>query len=599
MKKNNKTTNTNRFARLLGIIMIMISIIKTVTAQPGTLDSSFGENGKVTDEMYGSVYCTALQTDGKIVVGGVGASTGYPTLARYNANGSIDESFGENGKVLTDLFTKYLLVYADTRALAIQKDGKIVAVGYGFSEDRFGVANYYVVLLRYNSDGSFDEAFGDSGVVISDFEGGEIANDVALQPDGKIVIAGQSRPNLLVARYNTDGSFDDTFGGKGWVTVSNGGRAYSLALQDDGKIVTGGVNDGSSSGFILVRVETDGTPDSSFGVNGKVVTDFGGNEYIKDIAIGADGKIIAAGKAYDYRTASENIALIRYSQDGSIDSNFGIQGYVTTVIEGYYSSANNILIDEANNKIIAVCNFFDFDGSTGDFLVVRYNKDGSLNDNFGEGGIQTTDFGGSNGGQDGVLQPDGKIVAVGYSGYKLMLVRYNGNPEETLQITRIKKWLHRHGFSWDDFPRGNKGHFSIERSGNGIAFNRIARLQRSGNQQQYSYEDQAPLNGTNYYRVSAVSEDGSAVQSNIITIENNAASIKVFPIPARNNIKIEGLPAAQKTKLSIIDYSGNVKAAATVNSGSYNWHIAHLKPGNYLLKIETGNTFFTQKFTKE
>ena len=199
-----------------------------------------------------------------------------------------------------------------------------------------------------------------------------------------------------------------------------------------------------------------------------------------------------------------------------------------------------------------------------------------------------------------MLQAEGKIIVTGTKGnYGFALARYNSNPEETPQITRIKKWLHRHGFSWDDFPRGNKGHFSIERSANGIAFNGIARLQRSSNQQQYSYEDHAPLNGTNYYRVSAVSEDGSAVQSNIITIENNAASIKVFPIPAKNNIQIEGLPAAQKTKLSIIDYRGNVKAAATVNNGSYTWNIAHLKPGNYLLKIETGNTFVTRGFTKE
>jgi uncharacterized delta-60 repeat protein len=322
----------------------------------GTLDSSFGENGKVTTEIlhhYNWAFAVAIQTDGKIVAaGGAGdfsTSDGF-ALVRYNSDGSLDSSFGDGGKVTTAFDGDWNgeispMSESEAYAIAIQSDGMIVAGGYVD-----GIPAHFA-LARYKYNGKLDKSFGDGGKVTTSFSNFSVtARSMAIQPDGKIVLAGHAgsqdgRVDFALARYNSDGSLDSTFGASGKVTTDLFGQvdaAYAAALQPDGRIVLvgfSGIVAGFGSGgedavdFALVRYNSDGSLDKSFGSGGKVVTDFGNNEAIYAVGIQRDGCIVAAGAALFGNTS--DFALARYNSDGSLDSTFGSTGKITTDISGW------------------------------------------------------------------------------------------------------------------------------------------------------------------------------------------------------------------------------------------------------------------------
>ena len=273
----------------------------------GALDATFGGDGKVTTNLSSGAdfgFGVAIQAeDGKIVVTGrAGGSGGRIALVRYNANGSLDATFGDNGKVTTNLTRR------DDRAddLAIQADGRIVVAG---------TANYFsngarFALVRYDPDGSRDKTFSADGIVTTDvtptFDG---AFGVAIQPtDGKILAAGQAgggdAGRIGLVRYETNGALDDTFGGDGKVTTNFTAAldyADDVAIQPDGRIIAAGAIRffGPDARFALVRYETNGALDDTFGGDGKVTTDLGaarGGIFDVDIQP-SDGKIVAVGVA--------------------------------------------------------------------------------------------------------------------------------------------------------------------------------------------------------------------------------------------------------------------------------------------------------------
>ena len=186
--------------------------------------------------------------------------------------------------------------FDDASDVAIQPDGKIVAVG-GTS-----IADFAAV--RYNADGTLDTGFGSGGVVTTDFGGQDRAYAVALSGD-KIIVAGRGNEDFALARYNADGSLDNTFSGDGKETtdISSFDDASDVAIQPDGKIVAAGVG---NQNFALARYNPDGTPDTGFGNNGTMTTDFGGTEAGEDLALQADGKIVVSG------SAGGSFALARY-----------------------------------------------------------------------------------------------------------------------------------------------------------------------------------------------------------------------------------------------------------------------------------------------
>jgi len=437
MKSKNQTRQINRimpiFTGLLRFsVAVIIIVVLFLSALPlpseaaaGMLDTTFGTGGKVTTDFGGIEFAraVALQPDGKIVTAGFfytpgpGGSNQNFAVARYNSNGSLDTSFDGDGKVTTDF-----LGFADrAEAVAIQSDGKIVVAGQAFT-NLMGEPAF--ALARYNSDGSLDASFDGDGKVTTIFTNGSESSvlDLAIQPDGKLVAVGfasnqSGGGGIALARFNSDGSLDASFGTGGKVISSignGGGTAEAVALQPDGKIVIGG--DASSvtfdTNFMVARLNSNGQFDTTFGNFGVTLTDMSGgdDDSALDIALQADGKIIAVGYAV---MQTGDFAMTRYNADGMLDTGFGSGGKVFTEFGSEFSSANGVVI-QSDGKIVTVGLVSVNGGFNFDFALSRHNVNGSLDTSFGSGGKVTTDFnGGGDQAQAVTLQPDGKIVAVG------------------------------------------------------------------------------------------------------------------------------------------------------------------------------------------
>ncbi|MFG2985674.1 calcium-binding protein [Streptomyces sp. NPDC048258] len=376
-------------------------------AAPGDLDPTFGTGGTVTTDFEG----------GNDVARGVAVQADGKIVAA-GAGGAGDFTlarYNTDGSLDTTFDTdgKVTTDFAGgndrANGVVVQADGKIVAAGgAGFD---FGLA-------RYNTDGSLDTTFGTGGKVITGFFAGDEAFGVALQADGKIVAAGgtdtgsSTNTDFALARYNTDGSLDTTFDTDGKVTTDFAlgfDQAHGVKVQADGKIVAAG--EGESAGnvdFALARYNTNGSLDTTFDTDGKVTTDFGGTERAFGVALQADGKIVAAG-------GSTAFSLARYNTNGSLDTSFDTDGKVTTAFAG---QANGVAL-QADGKIVAA-------GGPGDFALARYNTNGSLDTSFGTGGTVTTNFGTFDNARGVALQADGKIVAAGQAGTDFGLARYEG-----------------------------------------------------------------------------------------------------------------------------------------------------------------------------
>lgn len=296
-------------------------------------------------------------------------------------------------------------------AVAIQPDGKIVSAGNSSAVGVFSVA---FALSRHNPNGTLDTSFGSGGTVLTSFGGSlSAAADVAIQPDGKIVAVGIADGDFGVARYNGDGTLDAGFGSGGLVTTDFGGydQANGVALQSDGKIVAVGPL-GEALG--VARYNGDGSLDPTFGSGGKVITDAttlpdGGF----DVAATSGGRIVVGGGA---TFGASDFLVIRYNANGSLDSSFGDSGIVTTDFGGADTAFGIALT--ADGKITAAGVMrAAAPGSPGDFALARYNADGSLDSSFGSGGEVLTDFSSSDDTGNGlVIQSGGSITVAGITG---------------------------------------------------------------------------------------------------------------------------------------------------------------------------------------
>jgi uncharacterized delta-60 repeat protein len=307
----------------------------------GKLDTTFGDGGKVSVEIGEGAdvgRAVAVQKDGKIVVAGStdGGTTGIDFgLVRLLPDGSLDEDFGEGGKVSTSFSED-----ADTAyAMLIQEDGKIIVAGDaqgGTSETGLDFA-----LARYNEDGSLDDDFGEGGKVmtaISESSSRDSVYALAFQQvDGKQrIVAVGGEGDFSVARYDEDGALDVNFGDGGKVSAINGstiGAAQAVAIDGENRVVVAGhdMND-----FALVRLTTDGEPDASFGDEGRVLTRLSEDNWdrAQGLAIEADGKLVAGGWVYEGASSAGNFALVRYDADGELDPVFGDEGVVITEVVG-------------------------------------------------------------------------------------------------------------------------------------------------------------------------------------------------------------------------------------------------------------------------
>ncbi|HET7487172.1 MAG TPA: Calx-beta domain-containing protein [Acidimicrobiales bacterium] len=424
-------------AAVVAALLPVVGLASPASAAAGNVDPSFGSAGKVTtsfgagdDEANG----VAVQPDGKIVVAGF-ASNGSNddfALTRYNADGTLDATFGTGGKVLTDFGTT---TGDQANAVALQPDGKIVAAGIstGTTDD--------VAVARYNSNGTLDTTFGTGGKLVTDVGGGaDSGNAVALQPDGRIVVAGDTFPpssnsRFLVVSYKPSGALDTSFGSTGVVTTDVGSgddQALAVALSSGGGVVAAGyaTNAGTGSDFALVRYTAAGAPDTSFGTNGKVTTDFPTNagDVANGVVVQPDGKVVAAGST---DAGTGDFAVARYLANGALDSSFGTGGRVTTDIGGA-EDAGTAAVLQADGKLVVAGVDGAADPNDG-FAVVRYNTAGGIDPNFDTDGKNVTSLtSGADGATAVALQPDGKIVAAGYANLggtaDFGVVRYQNDP---------------------------------------------------------------------------------------------------------------------------------------------------------------------------
>jgi len=413
------------------IVLAWLNSSQVAEAAAGDLDPTFGTGGMVMTDINRSTdiaQAVAVQADGKLVV--VGQTYKHNdfsgedfVVTRYNTDGTLDNSFGSGGKVRTD----FPGLAAVPSSVVIQPNGKIVVAGGAFPLFTF-LGNFEVV--RYNPNGSLDTSFGNGGIVTTNFPEGSYASSVALQADGKVIAAGTvfvdfvigepSNTDFALARYNSDGTPDTSFGNGGQVSTDFFGMeddAFSVLIQPDGKIVAVGSanNPATYYDFAAVRYLSNGTIDTTFGVAGKVSTDFGDQNFDRahSAALQPDGRIVAAGFAISQNGGVQNFAVARYTSSGLLDTTFSRDGITQIDFGNCCQSAYQVLL-QSDGKIITV-GYANTEDSDSDFLLARLNPRGSLDTTFGVGGKVRTSFGDLNGGANGaVLQSDGKIVAVGF-----------------------------------------------------------------------------------------------------------------------------------------------------------------------------------------
>ena len=308
--------------------------------------------------------------------------------------GDLDTSFDGNGKKVINFGGT-----DDARAVLVQPNGRIVVAGGGAPANDFCVA-------RLRPNGLLDRTFRSTGKrTISFGADQEGAFAAALQPDGKILVAGDSEFRVAVARLNADGSFDTTFSGDGKKLISWGpiGRAMAVLVLPNAKILLAGFSGPEGGNMEVARLNPGGALDTTFGTGGRASIDFGATEFGLAMARQANGRIVVAG-----RQDPGGAIVARLRPNGAPDPDFNGDGQVILPGGG---QATAVLI-QAGGRILVVGNSNLFSAMT----VTRLLSNGSLDASFGTGGTATIDFGITDDfANDAVLQPDGKIVVAGYA----------------------------------------------------------------------------------------------------------------------------------------------------------------------------------------
>jgi uncharacterized delta-60 repeat protein len=386
-------------------------------ANPGRLDPSFSTDGKTTTSFAGdSGASAAVLQNGKVVAAGF-AVTGTTTdfaLTRYRPDGTLDTSFGNHGRVTTDIAGGAGDV---ATALVVQADGKLVAAGL-----TSGPAGQDFALVRYRPDGTVDPSFGNHGRVTTDFAGGaDAAHALIIQADGKLVAAGSAtagtNQDFAIARYHPNGTPDLSFGTGGRATIDIAGafdEARALVVQG-GKLVMAGftfTGDAATGDFALARFTAAGRPDNTFGTGGRVITDFAGGFDDARALVLQGGKLVAAGSATT--SSGPDFALARYDDHGSLDPTFGTGGKVTTDFAPVFGDADEInALAVQQGKLVAAGSSFTGGGLRFDFALARYRPNGDLDASFGTGGTTTTDFTRREDRAQALVLQSGRPVAVG------------------------------------------------------------------------------------------------------------------------------------------------------------------------------------------
>ena len=420
MKQRPVRLHLPRCCARAGVVTCLLgAIMAPASAADGHLDPSFGSDGRVTTAFPGGSFASAvaIQADGKIVAVGAAAGasmTGEFAVARYETDGTLDPTFDGDGMLTTPISGGG----DEARSVAIQANGRIVVAGTADGR-RFAV-------VRYMANGALDPTFGGDGIVQTDLSpGGDVAYDIVIQPNRKIVAVGPAffhrGPRFAVVRYFPNGELDSTFGGDGKVFTGAWAQARAVVLQPNGRIVVGGFG---SYGLMLVRYRRSGSLDPTFGTGG-VVRRVVQAIFPLAVALQPNGKIVVGGDWDIF-----HLGLARFTSGGHLDTTFGVDGVVRMGAGGGGEQAIDGLVIQPNGKIVAA-GYAGVPHEAGDtsiprFVVLRFLKRGVLDRSWSGDGRVSTNFVGGGAAAGVARAPDGRIVVVGRAGahVKFALARY-------------------------------------------------------------------------------------------------------------------------------------------------------------------------------
>jgi uncharacterized delta-60 repeat protein len=374
---------------LLLVKMVALTGFSSILhAQPGSLDKTFGNNGFVLTNV-GPVnnsigYDVVMQPDRKTVVSGkakISASLDVAVLMRYKINGDLDSSFGKNGISLQS----YTNQFDNFAVLKIQQDGKFVVGGLSISNN-----TYYVLFARYNSNGTLDNTFRNKTTAIKYYGFGAVAADIVIQPDKKILLLVNNNQDITflaqtqVERYNEDGTIDSSFGINGNVTYTGNFWFTKFTTDKWGRIVCMSGDAGITN---LMRLYPNGKPDKTFGTNGMATTQVSPYDGSQNLITQPDGKIIVCGFLQASNFVDVLFSVYRFDTNGSLDKTFNGTGINSTKINGI-----DYVYDVAfqpNGKLIATGYTVARNGSTY-IALIRYNtRTGHTDSTWGKNGIDT------------------------------------------------------------------------------------------------------------------------------------------------------------------------------------------------------------------
>jgi uncharacterized delta-60 repeat protein len=361
-------------------------------ATPGDLDTSFSGDGKRVIGFGGNdaAWAVVVASQSRILVAGVGGPTPSFCIARLRSDGALDTTFGSTGKVRINFGGD---TFQGVRGIALQTDGKIVVAGQ---------SNSRVAVARLRPNGKLDKTFSADGKLTFNWGAGFLVAvgvaSVIVLPDGKLLVGGFSGPetgNMQAARLNANGSLDTSFGTGGIATVGFGGDEFvdAMARQANGRILLAGRS--TAAGAVVARLRANGALDPDFGGDGRVAVGAGG---LVAVLVQEDRKILVAGRP----VFDGSNRVTRLNTNGSIDTGFGSAGTATIDIGLTLDAAL-----QADGRIVVV-------GSTsGGFGIVRLNPDGSPDTTFGNAGKATVEFGAAAFAFATAVQPNGRIVVAG------------------------------------------------------------------------------------------------------------------------------------------------------------------------------------------
>lgn len=490
-------------------------------------------------------------------------------------SGTLDDTFGTDGTVTTSIHPNYNFVEASM----VQMDGKILVAGNAGTS-----ATYQMAIARYNTDGSLDTTFGSNGTLrfnVSQVK--SFITDLAQQSDGKILIGGRTWDNIsgnfALVRLNEDGSFDNTFGTNGisHITTTENDVSEAISLLDDGKILMAGYRDNN---FTVAKFNADGSVDTSFGVNGWMIIPFAGlpESYIRAIAIQNDDKIVVSGFALNSDNRYQ-IAAARLNVDGSIDNSFGTDGMLLFNVGDWNDFSDALAIQEDGKILIGGHKWIANVGQRHDLMVVRLNTDGSRDTSYGTNGVASARLvDGANYAKDMVLQSDEKVILVGstvFEGeYKMAMVRFNTD-----------------GSLDSSFGAAGNGMVSVNNAGledygQAVALQADEKIILAG--------DAYTLDGNNsQFVVSRFLNDG------IVGVEDfQNANFRLYPNPAREQLTIEMSDVSSTYQLEIFDmlgkkvYNTEIQKVAQID-------VSALASGTYLVNLNSNSQTTTFRFVKQ